>query len=442
MKTFYSYSFGCRVNEAEKEEIDRKMCAAGFVFDSKKPDIFIINTCSVTHKAEREARQLIYQTKKKFPKIKIVVTGCSATYWLKNSLYKDLPVHMMIDNVNKEYLVDLIKIRLSKQLKIRSRGVKRVELMRQKVNYSNKYIDSRRIMIKIQDGCQRYCTFCIVPYLRGMPKSQTIKNLELKIKKLEGKISEIILTAINTQAYGYDTNESFVDLLKTIIDNTNIPRISLGSIHPWSLTDEFYRFYQNYQSKKRLVNYFHIPVQSGSNKILNLMKRNYRKEEMQEKLLSINRLNKYALIGTDIIVGFLEETDKDFNETYEFLMNSPISKFHIFRFSVRKKTQANYMAKRLTEPTVLEKEKRAQALIDLGRKKYYQFIIDNIGRKSSVLFLKRFENGYREGLLDNQLPIWIATTGRYITSQEPTAGQITNVKIVEFKKGRLFGKII
>lgn len=425
MKTFYSFSFGCRVNEAEKEEIDRKMALNGFVFSSKKPDIFIINTCSVTHKAEREARQLIYQTKKELPKVKIIVTGCSGTYWLKNGLYNKLPIDMTVDNINKEYLVDLIK----KRYKFTSKQPPKQTYL------TNKFIGSGRVMFKIQDGCQRFCTFCIVPYLRGSPKSEKISTLVSKINYLESNIKEVVLTAINTQAFGFDTKESFVQLLKTIMDQTSLPRISLGSIHPWSLTKEFLDFYKHYLPKGRLVNFFHVPLQSGSNKMLILMKRGYKREEMKEKLEKLQKINPFALIATDIITGFLEETDTDFKDTYNFLKDSPINKFHIFRFSIRKKTQAEYMTKRLKEPSASEKEKRAQILIDLGKKKYCDFMKKNVGRTSSVLFLEKTIEGYREGLLDNQLPI-------FISSGKSNAGEINNVKVMEFKKGKLFGKIV
>ena len=425
--SFYSYSFGCRVNEAEKEEIDRQMSLKGFIFDRKNPGIFIINTCSVTNKAEREARQLIYQTKKNLPDTKIVVTGCSATYWLKNNLYQNLPVDLIIDNVHKEFLIDLIR-------KILGFKPTRSHNLPYNLN-SNKFIGSGRVMIKIQDGCQRYCTFCMVPYLRGIPKSQRINNLELKIKNFEGKAKEVILTAINTQAFGFDTKETFIDLIKTVIEKTTIPRISLGSVHPWSLTDDFLAFYRSFLPKNRLINFFHIPIQSGSNKMLSLMKRGYRREEILSKLNELQGLNPFALIATDIIVGFLEETDSDFEETYNFLKDSPINKFHIFRFSKRSKTQADYMAKSLIEPSAADKLKRAEVLIKLSHKKFEKFNIKNVGRVSSVLFLEKTTGKYRNGLLDNQLPILVA-------SGSAKAGEIKNVKVIEFKKGRLFGKII
>ena len=162
-----------------------------------------------------------------------------------------------------------------------------------------------------------------------------------------------ILTAINTQAYGYDSGESFIDLVSVLIDKTRVERISFGSIHPWSVTQEFLKFYKKIRPKKRLVDFFHIPLQSGSDKILNLMRRGYTREEFVEKLTEIKNIYPDAFIGTDVIVGFLEETDQDFDDTYNFLKDSPISKFHVFRFSPREKTAAYFMKKRMNSIAAL-----------------------------------------------------------------------------------------
>ncbi len=426
--SFYSYAFGCRVNEAEKEEIDKKMLANDFVFDEKNPDVYIINTCAVTHKAEREARQLIYQIKRKLPETKIIITGCSATYWQKNKLYHDLPIDLLIDNVNKEFLVELLKKRL---LNLKNNHKK---LLTDKI-ITSKFLSSNRAVVKIQDGCQRYCTFCIVPYLRGFPKSRKIEEILTTVKNLPKEIKEVILTAINTEAFGYDIKESFIELLKKLIDESSIPRISLGSIHPWSINEDFFQFYKNYLLKNRLVNFFHIPLQSGSDKILTLMKRGYKTNEMMEKLNQIKKINPLSFIGTDVIVGFLEETDKDFEETYEFLKKAPIDKFHVFRFSKRTRTQAYFMAKKLKEPDEKTKEKRSKALIDLGKKKYQQFLEKNLNRESAVLILNKKIGQYYEGLLDNQLPILISD------KKNIKSGEIYKVRVKELKKERLVGNI-
>jgi len=452
--TFSSFAFGCRVNEAEKEALDRKMLEAGFSFSEKNPDIFIINTCAVTHKAEREVRNLIYQIKRKNPKTKIVVTGCSATYWQKNKLYDQLPIDLLVDNINKEFLVELLKKRLflSNQAS---------PILSTEYKLTSKFLSSRRLLVKIQDGCQRFCTFCIVPYLRGLPKSRKIEEIVEEINnhyysvipnlfrdlnsdkilnqvkneiKTQRPISEIILTAINTEAFGLDTGESFIDLIEKVLEKTKVPRLSFGSIHPWSITPQFINFYQKISTENRLVNFFHIPLQSGSDTILKLMKRGYATEEILEKLYGLQKINPLSLLATDVIVGFLGETEKEFEKTYSFLEKSPLVKFHIFRFSKRKNTAAYYMAKNIKEPTEEEKKKRAKALAELSAKKYLNFLEKNIGRTSNALILNKEKNGFYEALLDNQLPILIEK------EKDLKAGEIVKAKVKKIKNGKLMGK--
>lgn len=426
--SFYTYSFGCRVNQAEKEIIDQEMQNSGFSLKTINPDISIINTCAVTRKAEREAKQLIYKLKRDNPVAQIIVTGCSATYWKKNNLLKNLPIDLIIDNINKEFLVKILQKRLSSQPSSNLGGWDKRGL--------DKYLNSGRALIKIQDGCQRFCTYCIVPYLRGTPKSETIKNLELRVKSLSKQVKEVIFTAINTEAFGYDTGETLIHLIQQTLTDSTIPRISFGSIHPWSINDEFLNYYKKILPLKRMVNFFHVPVQSGSNKMLSLMKRGYTCEEMMEKLSKLNKINPFAMIATDVIVGFLDESEKDFQETYDFLEKSPISKFHIFRFSNRDNTATHYMAKNLKEPSNKIKIKRAKILADLGKIKYEFFLKKNVGRTSSILFLNNKIESCQEALLDNQLPIYI----KVAKSVQP--GRLDKAEILEYKKGKLFGRII
>jgi len=432
--SFFTYSFGCRVNMAEKEQIDKQMTAAGFFQNESKPDIYIINTCSVTHKAEREARQLIYQIKKKLPKAKIVITGCSATYWLKTGKYNDLPIDLITDNLQKEYLVQLIKKQLLNNVPL-SDGRLRVVSNKNEISdkKTDKFLSSGRFMVKIQDGCHRFCSFCIVPYLRGLPISRTISEIISLINE-NSQIKEAILTAINTEAFGKDTNESFLELVKVTLNRTKISRLSFGSVHPWSLTDEFLEFYKNNCENERLVHFFHIPLQSGSNKILQLMKRVHTREDMMMRVKQITAINETAFISTDVIVGFLEETDVDFQDTYEFLAKSPISKFHVFRFSKRELTASFYLAKRLKEPDEKTKIRRAKLLRDLSEVKYEAFKKSLLGYRSQALFLS--PNGsQQEALLNNQIPVCLQKSGF-----EP--GNLKTVEVVKYKNKKLFGRII
>lgn len=426
MKKVFTYSFGCRVNLAEKEKLDRELIIAGFELNTNNPDICIINTCSVTQKAEREARQLIYRLKKKHPKTKIVITGCSATLWQKNKTYLNLPIDLLVNNSNKKnlvrYLLDL-------------RGQARPVTTRQGITFFDKFQNSKRLLVKIQDGCHRFCSYCIVPYLRGLPQSKKISDIVNQIKLAEKDSCEVILTAINTEAFGQDTNESFVDLIKNVLDKTKVKRLSFGSIHPWSINKDLLKYYSGILKSDRFIHFFHIPLQSGSNKILKLMKRDYTREEIMSKLMEIKRLNSMAQIATDIIVGFLEETDRDFQDTYDFLERSPISKFHVFRFSQRKDTAAFYMAKRLIEPTYEQKKKRSKALIELGQKKYFSFRQQHVDKNFSGLFLDEKIGDFRKCLLNNQVQAFIKTN-------KSLPGEIKTVKIIEVKKDSLIGRLI
>lgn len=445
--TFFSHSFGCRVNQAEKEELDRELIKLGHKFTETDPDIFIINSCSVTRKAEREARQLIYQKKRKNPEVKIIVTGCAATNWLK--LKTNIPeIDLLVDNQNKEYLAHLINKKYSirqfadpvrnspRSRKIPlEQGLQFLPPTKLSVNNLTKYANSSRMILKIQDGCQRFCSYCIVPYLRGLPKSRSIKDIVSKIKLIEKDISEITLTSINTEAFGQDTKESFINLVDGVLNKTKIRRLGFGSIHPWSVNEDFFKFYTNHPERNRIIKYFHIPLQSGSNKILNLMKRGYTKEEFEDKLKVLASIEPYSFIATDVIVGFLEESDNDFEQTYEFLNNSPISKFHIFRYSPREHTAAFYMGKQLKEPSDSVKRKRAKILAELNNKKYSTFIQKHLDITFPALILEKEFNNFQEALLNNQIPILIEINNKLI-------GTIKNVKIIQYKSGRLFGKIV
>ncbi|MEN9327715.1 MAG: hypothetical protein RI947_523 [Candidatus Parcubacteria bacterium] len=424
-KTFYSHSFGCRVNQAEKEALDKQLSSLGYRFDPQNPDIYIINSCAVTHKAEREARQLVYQIRRSYPDIKIVVTGCAATNWLKRGV--DVPeIDYLVDNQNKEYIAELITKQVDTQ--------EPQQHTSQPVVVPDKYTKSGRIIIKIQDGCNRFCSFCIVPYLRGLPKSRSTEAIIQHINEADPSTKEVILTAINTEAFGYDSKESFVNLLTQVVEQTTVPRISFGSIHPWSFRDEFFEAYAKLIPARRLVNFFHIPLQSGCNKILTLMKRGYTREEFLQKLDRLNAMEPFTFIGTDIIVGYLEETDKDFEDTYDFLSRAPISKFHIFRFSKRQHTAAFHMAKRLMEPTPDAKLKRAKALAELNKRKYNTFLESHVGNRFSALILEKGEDGYQHALLSNQMAAIIKVGGDKV-------GEIVDVSVEEYKEGKLVGSV-
>lgn len=209
----------------------------------------------------------------------------------------------------------------------------------------------------------------------------------------------------------------------------------LGSIHPWSITAEFISFYKLVFPRKRLVNFFHIPIQSGSDKILQLMNRGYTVGDVSDKLDLLSSVDPFITIGTDIIVGFPNETDQDFEDTYAFLEKSPINKFHIFRYSPRVKTAAYLLSKTRKGVSKSVKVKRAKILSDLGEKKYSLFLEKQVHRTTSALFLIRRENNYQEVLLDNQIPAWIKTP-------KNLTREIHTVTITQHKDNSLFGELV
>ena len=423
MKSFSSFSFGCRVNQAELENINREFQKKGFQYRKENSDFIIINSCAVTQKAERKTRQLIYQLKRKYPDSKIIVTGCAATLWQQKKV--NIKGIILIPNSQKN---NLVKLLISRQ-KTNPKSDK---------NPFSKYLPSGRFLLKIQDGCNRHCSYCIVPFLRGTAKSQKISKIIREIKSAQN-IKEVILTAINTENFGMHSRETLTELIRAIFTGTKVARICFGSIHPWSLTDEFLDYYKKIVNdkllSKRFVHFFHIPIQSGSDRILKLMNRGYAIAEIAKKINKLHQINPHALIATDIIVGFPGETEKDFQETYNFLKKSPISKFHIFRFSKREGTRAFSLAKNLGEVKPQIMSVRAKKILLLGKDKYKEFQQNLLGQTYSALFLEKIINNYQEVLLNNGV-------SALIQIGKGNAGEIKEVLLQSFQEGKLIGKPI
>ncbi len=395
-KTFQSFVFGCRVNEAERIRLDRELIEAGFTVDLVMPGYLIINTCAITGKAEREAKQLIYQLRKQHPEAKIVLTGCSATLWDKYNTGDNKLADILVPNDRKSSLVSLMgTTKMEEQAPLADDSSAKAG--------EDKFRHSNRLLVKIQDGCHRFCSYCIVPYLRGLPQSQKISDIVSYINSFSKTPSEVVLTAINTEAFGTDTGETMVDLIKQVLAKTKVPRLAFGSVHPWSLTDAFIEYYQYTLSKEsRFINFFHVPIQSGSQTMLKAMKREYDINDILVRLNKIKGINPHALIATDVIVGFLGETDDLFEETYNLLEKSPISRFHVFRFSNRPHTAAFYLKKQLLEPMAEMKKVRSERLLMLSKKKYLEFLETQIGRQSQALVIAEGKEGTKI-LLDNHV---------------------------------------
>jgi len=428
-KTFQSFVFGCRVNEAERIKLDSELMEAGFTVDLASPSFIIINTCAITGKAEREAKQLIYQLRKKHQQAQIVLTGCSATLWQKYNNGNIKLVDIVVPNNQKSRLISLLH---TSEVCNKAKPMFAVPYNKA---HNDKFRHSNRLIVKIQDGCHRFCSYCIVPYLRGMPQSQKIKDIVSYINSFNPTPSEVVLSAINTESFGKDTGESLVDLIQSVLRNTNVPRIAFGSIHPWSITSEFIEFYKTTLSKEeRFINFFHVPIQSGSSPILKRMRREYQISDVIKQLKKIQHIRLDALIATDIIVGYLDETDEEFNQTVNVLTKSPISRLHVFRFSNREHTAAYYLKKQHTEPTPDVKKERSYTLLALSKKKMELFTNSLVGLKSNALVIATNEKETKV-LLDNHIE------GK-MRDKHVLPGQIVHVTIRAAKDGYVFCDLI
>jgi len=357
-----------------------------------KADLVILNTCAITEKAVREARQQIFQLKKSNPKSKVLATGCAATLWKKNE--QAFPeVDYIFDNVDKEFLVALIEKNIF-QKKPTTVSKKTEET---KASFG-KFLDTGRLMVRVQNGCDYFCTFCIVPYLRGRATSDSEdKTLEyIKEVSKQETVNEVIISGINLGLYGEKKDGNLTHLVKRILEETKVLRVSFGSLYMENITEEFLSLWTIPEYKNRLTTFFHIPLQSGSNKILALMRRRYTREQFATKIHLLKKYIPETLIATDIIVGFLEETEADFAETYDFVKELPLTRAHIFRYSKREFTAGSFMAKRMMEPTVLEKKQRAKKLDDLFKKKLKDYIAEIRGIPHLALILRK--NGEKEYL--------------------------------------------
>lgn len=421
--SFFSYSFGCRLNQAEKMSFDAAMLSRGFVVNEKSPDYIVLNTCAVTVKAEREARQFLSLARKKWPKSKVIVTGCAATEWLKSGK-KIANADLLWPNKEKGVLSELLLVEKSAVL---------IESTDKVKNFNqDKYARSGRRFIKIQDGCDVYCSFCIVPRLRGKPLSRKITEIVREIKLFETSVEEVILTGVNTALFGKDTGENLIDLLQAILDKTRVSRVSFGSLHPKSISEDFISFYKKNIPTGRLVNFFHVPLQSGSDHTISKMRRGYTTSDIKEKLTALAEIGRSPLISTDIIVGFPGESDSAFRETVELLKHSPVTKVHCFRYSGRTKTLASSF-----ENTVSEKEKRERAFVitELTKRKNKEYLEGLIGTRSLALFLVNKSGPFREGILENGMVILVDDIG------EELIGKIRPVLIENLKNGVLVGSL-
>jgi threonylcarbamoyladenosine tRNA methylthiotransferase MtaB len=403
-RTVAFHTLGCKLNFSETSSLSRLLEKEGF---EKKEfedlaDVYVINTCSVTDNADKECRQLVRRIHRKAPESLVVITGCYAQ--LKPKEISEIPgVDLVLGAAEKFNIATHIR-ELSKgdSAKICSCDIEDVSGF-----YSSWSINDRtRTFLKVQDGCDYNCSFCTIPMARGKSRSDTIKNVVKNVSQLAATgVKEIVLTGVNLGDFGKvaggnkKNEEHFFELVKELDKIEGIQRYRISSIEPNLLTNEIIEFVAN---SDKFMPHFHIPLQSGSNKILSLMRRRYKRELYTDRVKLIKTLMPHCAIGVDVIVGFPSESEEDFKETFDFLHSMDISYLHVFTYSERDNTHALNIQPVVPVHT---RHERNKTLRNLSYMKMQYFTEQHSGQVRKVLFEGNVKSGMMEGYTDNYIKI-------------------------------------
>ena len=401
MKKVAFYTLGCKLNYSETSTISRMFEQKGYkkVDFTETPDIFIINTCSVTENADKKCHKIVREARVISPDAYVAIIGCYAQ--LKPKEISEIPgVDAVLGAAEKFRLVELLDGFVRKpDTQVFTSDIEQAN----KFNTSYSIHDRTRTFLKVQDGCDYSCSFCTIPLARGSSRSDSIENILSTAREIAAKdVREIVLTGVNTGDFGLQNGrrkEHFIDLIKALDEVEGIDRFRISSIEPNLLTNEIIEFVAQ---SKRFVPHFHIPLQSGSNKILKMMRRRYQRELYTERVAKIKSLMPHCCIGVDVIVGFPGETQEDFLETYQFLNELDISYLHVFTFSARENTLAATMPHSIPGNVRADRSKMLHILSDKKRRKFYQ---DNLGSITNVLFENDVEAGMMHGFTDNYIRV-------------------------------------
>ncbi len=407
-KTVALHTLGCKLNFSETSTIGRLLENDGFVkkkFD-EVADVYVINTCSVTDNADKECRQLVRRIQRKAPEAMVVITGCYAQ--LKPEEIASIPgVDLVLGAAEKFNITEHLKtITKGDSTKICSCDIEEVNIF----SASQSINDRTRVFLKVQDGCDYNCSFCTIPMARGKSRSDSIDNILANVKTIaEQGVKEIVLTGINLGDFGSthqstpnevkNKEEDFYQLIQQLENSEGPNRYRISSIEPNLLSNEIIEWVSK---SKKIMPHFHIPLQSGSNKILGLMRRRYKRELYSEKVNLIKKLIPHCCIGVDVIVGFPGETETYFKETVDFLQALDISYLHVFTYSERANTLADSMKPVVPIST---RNERNKMLRNLSYQKMQYFTNQHVGNTREVLFETHNKNGMMEGYTDNYIKI-------------------------------------
>lgn len=399
-RTISFYTLGCKLNFSETSGLARLFEEEGYArIDFKEgADVVVINTCSVTENADKKCRQIVKQARNLSEDSFIAVIGCYAQLKPKEIARID-GVNMVLGAAEKFNLLEHVRLWDQERFtepKVMASAIKEVKDFVPSFSYG----DRTRSFLKVQDGCDYFCSFCTIPLARGRSRSHSVKEtVKVAQEVADTKVKEIVLTGVNIGDFGKDRDENFFDLVKALDEVEGIDRYRISSIEPNLLSNEIIEFVHQ---SKRFVPHFHIPLQSGSNEILRAMRRRYARELYADRVSKIKDLMPQACIGVDVIVGYPGETENHFLETYQFLNELDVSYFHVFTYSERNNTVA--VRKSNVVPIEVRKE-RSKMLQILSEKKKRYFYEQQLNKNFSVLFEAQESNGEMFGFTENYIKI-------------------------------------
>ena len=421
------HNLGCKVNSYETEAMTQLLKKAGYEIVSfqDQADVYIINTCSVTNMADRKSRQMLHKAKKQNPNAVVVATGCyvqTAT----EKVAQDLSIDLVVGNNRKKDIVEILNEYYAE--KEAGEQVKEEDVI--DINHTDEYEDLEistvtehtRAHLKIQDGCNNFCSYCIIPYARGRIRSRTMESIKAELERLSASgFKEIVFTGINLSCYD-DNGKKLIDVIE-MADNVNgIERIRLGSLDPEVVTEDFV---ERLGKVKKICPHFHFSLQSGCDKTLKAMNRHYTSDEYYEKCQLIRKHIDNPAFTTDVIVGFPGETEEDYISSREFVKKVKFAELHVFKYSKRDGTVAAKMPNQIDEKI---KTLRSEDLIKTGEEVTKEFRQAKIGQDTTVLFEEKI-------LLDNK-EYWVGHTVDYIKiavpEKENLEGQIRKVNVKDF----------
>lgn len=394
----YFYTLGCKVNQYETQEMLELLESNGHMATKavNEADIIIVNSCTVTAESVRKTRQAVRRFKKQNPNSIVVLTGCASQ--AEPHIINDLPeVDILLGNKSNSKIIDALNKYLANNTYINMYSEHKTgdELVSTGIT---RFDGHTRAFLKIQDGCDRFCSYCLIPTARGRSRSKTLEDIDKELKSLaQNGYREIVFVGINLSDYGKNTPYSLPDALSLAEKYDTIERVRLGSLEPDHITDEMI---EGLSKITKLCPQFHISVQSGCNNVLKKMNRHYTAEYYENLVKKLRSTFADATITTDILVGFPTETQEDFEETMEFCKRIKFEKAHIFPYSVRENTVAARM-EQLTNATKDDRASQLSVLTDEHRKEY---LTNQIGKNVNVLF-EVYKNGYSEGYTENYTPI-------------------------------------